>query len=135
MEISLKDKLYELFVGLPAYDASISGNSNYRMRVKDIYSNNVTIPNVIPQVGGFSTTIASVVMLQTYQELWSIAMCDPVASIVFGPNLLPIAPTQASVARQLGSNNLVNGGNNSNLLIILSDFSMHLIWIIDVGHA
>ena len=51
-------------------------------------------------------------------------MWDPAASIAFAPSLLPTTPTQTSVARRLGSNNFVSGGNNSNLLSILSDFSI-----------
>ncbi len=54
----------------------------------------------------------------------SIALWNPVSSIVFASSLLPIVPTQTSAPKNLGGNNLVSGGNNSNLLPTLSDFSI-----------
>ena len=51
----------------------------------------------------------------------AIAMWDPAASIVFVQSLLPIAPTQTSATKQVGSNNFVVGGNSSNLLSSMSD--------------
>ncbi len=63
-------------------------------------------------------------MLQIPQEICSIAMWSPVASIVFATSLLPIVPTQTSATKTLGTNNLVSRGNNSNLFSIISDFSV-----------
>jgi hypothetical protein len=65
-------------------------------------------------------------VLQAHQEMTSIALWNPVASIVFASSLLPIIPTQTSAPKDIGSqsNNLTSGGNNSNLLPILSDFSI-----------
>ena len=65
-------------------------------------------------------------VLQAHQEMTSIALWNPVASIVFASSMLPIIPTQTSVPKNLGSQsaNLVSGGNNSNLLPILSDFAI-----------
>ena len=56
----------------------------------------------------------------------SIALWNPVASIVFASSLLPIISTQTSAPRNIGTqvNYLVSGGNNSNLLPILSDFAI-----------
>ena len=63
---------------------------------------------------------------QAIQEISSIAMWNPIASIVFASTLLPILPTQTSTPKDIGqsSNNLMSGGNNSNLTFILSDFSI-----------
>jgi hypothetical protein len=65
-------------------------------------------------------------MLEAIQEMTSIALWNPVASIVFSSSLLPIISTQTSVPRDLGgnSNAFLSGGNNANLLPILSDFSI-----------
>ena len=65
-------------------------------------------------------------MLQVYQEMTSTALWNPVASIVVASSLLPIIPTQTSAPKEIGSqsNNLINGGNRSNLLPILSDFTI-----------
>ena len=68
----------------------------------------------------------SIDVLQAHQEMTSIALWNPVASIVFASSLLPIVPTQTSAPKDIGSqsNNLISGGNNSNLLPVLSDFSI-----------
>ena len=65
-------------------------------------------------------------MIYIMQEMSSIALWNPVASIVFSSSLLPIIPTQTSVPRDVGgqTNHLISSGNNSNLLPILSDFSI-----------
>ena len=65
-------------------------------------------------------------VLQAHQEMTSVALWNPVASIVFASSMLPIIPTQTSVPKNLGSQsaNLISGGNKSNLLPILSDFAI-----------
>ena len=60
-----------------------------------------------------------------YQEVSSIALWNPVASIIFATALLPVVPTQTSLPNNLGLNdNERSTGNNSNLLSSISDFSI-----------
>jgi hypothetical protein len=126
MQIFLNDRLYELFSGLPLRYKSTIDNLNYRLNVIDRYFNIVkqdmtyTLPNTTVPI----TEKRNVILLN--QELTSIALWNPVASIVFASSLLPIIPIQTSAPRDNGgqSNNLLSGGSNSNLLPILSDFSI-----------
>ena len=73
-----------------------------------------------------SQDILSIEVLQAHQEMTSIALWNPVASVVFASSMLPIVSTQTSVPRNLGTqgNYLISGGHNSNLLPILSDFAI-----------
>ncbi|MBM4179863.1 MAG: hypothetical protein FJ211_11140, partial [Ignavibacteria bacterium] len=64
-------------------------------------------------------------MIHTNQEMTSVALWNPVASIVFASSLLPIVATQTSLPKDVGKqHHMLSGGNNSNLLPILSDFSI-----------
>ncbi|MFM7988563.1 MAG: phage minor capsid protein, partial [Candidatus Fonsibacter sp.] len=64
------------------------------------------------------------VMIQ--QEISSIALWNPVASIIFASSLLPIQSTQTSLPNDVGSSNnsFTGSGNNSNLLPAISDFTI-----------
>lgn len=126
MKIFMNDRLYELFAGLPCRFTSSSGDLNYRLNVIDRYFNKVT-QKVSYTIAGQATPVIedrSVILLN--QEMTSIALWNPVASIVFASSLLPIVPTQTSAPKDIGNKNssLVSGGNNSNLLPVLSDFSI-----------
>ena len=116
------DRLYELFAGLPCRYAVINGTSGYLLRFVDRYTNGYT--QKIPKPGSTLGETISIDMLYLSQEVTSIAVWNPVAPIVFASSLLPIIPTQTSVPKDVGSSNLLSGGNNSNLLPILSDFAI-----------
>ena len=64
--------------------------------------------------------------VQMSQEVSSIAMWNPVASIIFASSLLPIQATQTSLPKDVGSsnNNITGSGNNSNLLSTITDFTI-----------
>ncbi|MFM7990394.1 MAG: hypothetical protein ACKPKO_64865, partial [Candidatus Fonsibacter sp.] len=66
-----------------------------------------------------------VTFIQISQEVSSIALWNPVASIVFASSLLPIQATQTSLPKDVGSsnNNFTGSGSNSNLLSALTDLS------------
>jgi hypothetical protein len=119
--LSFDDRLSELFAGLPFLKETADGITAYppwaHIRFINRYNNRVKQKNALNQ---------DIYMLQAYQETTSIALWNPVASIVFASSLLPIIPTQTSAPKDIGSqsNNLLSGGNNSNLLPILSDFSI-----------
>jgi hypothetical protein len=124
MGLVFNDRLYELFAGLPSRYAIINGSSGYQLRFVDRFTNSYV--QKIPKPGSTTGETISIDMLHLTQEVTSIAVWNPVASIVFASSLLPIIPTQTSVPRNIGSknSNLLSGGNNSNLLPILSDFAI-----------
>ncbi len=110
LEIYFSERLYELFVGFPAYSTMLGDSKMYRLRLEDFGVN--------------TTSINSAPVLQMYQEVCSTALWNPVSSIVFATSLLPIIPTQTGRVVELGSGNLISGGNNSNICSIISDFSV-----------
>ena len=66
-------------------------------------------------------------MLQTVQEVSSLAMWNPIASVVFCTGMLPIISTNTSLPITYGettNDNLASNGNNSNLTNIISDFEI-----------
>jgi hypothetical protein len=126
MQIFMNDRLYELFAGLPCRFTSSSGDLNYRLNVIDRYFNKVTQKVSYTIAGQATPAIEERTVILLDQEMTSIALWNPVASIVFASSLLPIVPTQTSAPKDIGSKSysLVSGGNNSNLLPVLSDFSI-----------
>ena len=85
VEIYFNERLYDIFAGLPYKYASINGELNYRLRM--MYNNNNLVPrNVIPENaiaidGEYQFKVVKFV--QMYQEVSSIALWNPVASIIF----------------------------------------------------
>lgn len=135
LKLIFNDRLYELFASLPfrlirnpinaASLQTLGGRACpwYSIRFIDRYNNKsiVKIPDPTD-----STKTISINILQANQEMTSIALWNPVASIVFASSMLPIIPTQTSAPKNIGlqSTNLISGGNNSNLLPVLSDFAI-----------
>ena len=126
MKIFMSDRLYELFSGLPSRRTFESGNLAYRLNVVDRYFNKVTQKVTYTPSGSTGPVVVDRTVLMLNQEMTSIALWNPVASIVFSTSLLPIIQTQTTTPKDIGSqsSNLISGGNNSNLLPILSDFSI-----------
>jgi hypothetical protein len=128
MYVYFNTRLYELFTGLPAYLVSASGDKNYRIKTNKYLGHNtnklrgVMLYRLNPSFDapGDADFVLSV------QETSSIATWNPIASIVFASTLLPIQPTQTSIPKEIGqrNNNMISGGNNSNLANILSDFAI-----------
>ena len=66
-------------------------------------------------------------MYQTTQEVSSLAMWNPIASVVSCTGMLPIISTNTSVPVTYGdtaTDSLASNGNNSNLTNIVSDFEI-----------
>ena len=138
LKLIFNDRLYELFASMPfrlirnpvnvASIQSLSGRESswYSIRFINRYNNKCTQKVIDPTSTATPKATISIDVLQAHQEMTSIALWNPVASIIFASSLLPIVPTQTSAPRDIGSqsNNLISGGNNSNLLPILSDFSI-----------
>jgi len=138
LKLLFNDRLYELFASLPfrlikhpdnmAALQALSGRACpwYSIRFVNRYNNKFTQKVIDPTSTTTPKGTMSIEVLQAHQEMTSIALWNPVASIVFASSMLPIVSTQTSVPRNLGTqgNYLISGGNNSNLLPILSDFAI-----------
>ena len=128
MRVYFSTRLYELFSTLPAYLVAESGEKNYRMKHKVCAGHNTTRRKgvILYYHTPTSNTTGDAEYVQCIQETSSIATWNPIASIVFASTMLPTLPTQTSMPKEIGqnNNNLVSGGNNSNLMNILSDFAI-----------
>ena len=123
--IYFNERLYDLFVGLQYKYESAIGNENYKLRVKYNNSNAVDKKIVVGPDPVTGTETIKVTYVQMYQEISSIALWSPVASVIFATALLPVMATQTSLPKDLGKDNNINSyGNNSNLLSAISDFSI-----------
>lgn len=119
VELYFNTRLYELLSSFPAIFCGFAGDKNYLMVVKNNkLTNTISIFN--PR-GGIDYRC-----IQVYQDISTISMWNPIASIVFCTSLIPIIPTNTSPAMQFGdqSTNLISSGNNSNLSSILTDFEV-----------
>ena len=116
VKIYVSETLYDVFVGVPYEFVSDTGELKYRLRVVYNVSNlapKTALASGVPTVG---TKKVSYVQMQ--QKVSSIALWNPVASIVFASALLPVNPTQTSMPKDVSNinNNFTDSGNNSNLL-------------------
>jgi len=60
--------------------------------------------------------------LQVYQEYSTIGLWNPVTSIVFTSNTLPIVPNQVSAPLLFYDGRIITAGNNSNISQVITDF-------------
>lgn len=60
--------------------------------------------------------------LQVYQEYSTISLWNPVTSIVFTSNTLPIVPNQVSAPLLFYDGRIITAGNNSNISQVITDF-------------
>jgi hypothetical protein len=60
--------------------------------------------------------------LQVYQEYSTLSLLNPVTSIVFTSNTLPIVPNQVSAPLIFYDGRIISAGNNSNISQIITDF-------------
>jgi len=124
--IYFNERLYDLFVGLQYYyQADVPDDYKYLLVVRYNNSNAVDKKIVVGPDPVTGTETIKVTYVQMYQEISSIALWSPVASIIFATALLPVMATQTSLPKDLGRDNNINSyGNNSNLLNAISDFSI-----------
>lgn len=93
-------------------DTGINNGRNFQFQ---IYNNNDTNQLILP----------TYTALQMYQEGSTVAIMNPIQSIVFSTTILPVVPENVSVPRVYGSDTtLFNVGNNANLAPILTDFQV-----------
>ena len=124
----MNERLYNLFVGLPYKLVSNEGDMNYRLKVMPNQNNlvprNIMLYDPVSQ-GQIDYIYTTEKFVQMYQEVSSIALWNPVASIIVASSLLPIQSTQTSLPKDMGNNNNFKGsGNNSNLLSAITDFTI-----------
>ena len=127
INIFFNERLFDLFVGMQHTLESKQGDANYRLRVAYNGSNLVTRDEITgyDAVNG-SVTFEPFNFVQMYQEVSSIALWNPVSSLIFATSLLPVKTTQTSLPRSIGSNEnaFSSVGNNSNMLSAISDFAI-----------
>jgi hypothetical protein len=129
--IYFNTRLYELFAGFPNYfigyssdsytfpgttTAQAVGDRNYQiLTTNNNYSNTLSVNN-----NGTTQKY-----IQAFQEVSSVGLWNPVASIVFTSTTLPIHPTLTSPPQVYNSSsNGMQGGGSTNLTNILSDFEI-----------
>jgi hypothetical protein len=106
--------MFHLFTSFQVYYNGYTGISYGKNYLIDIYNNN----------GSNILTLPTYNALQMYQEISSVALWNPVQSIVFTTAMLPVNPSLISVPKVFGSSNLFNSGNNANLAPVLTDFEV-----------
>ncbi|MFM7989353.1 MAG: hypothetical protein ACKPKO_59570, partial [Candidatus Fonsibacter sp.] len=106
------ERLDDLCLGLPASRVSKTGDLNYKLRVINNRSN--LVPNYVPLnstkiVDGVTKTVFFELkkfdFVMTQQDISSIALWNPVASIIFASSLLPIQSTRTYLPKDVGSSN------------------------------
>lgn len=109
-EIYFNTRLYQLLSTFPSKFVGNAGQKNYRLVMNN---NNISRARTVPAV-------------MVLQEISTVAIWNPIASIVFCTSLIPIQPSNTSPPKLFGDNNtnLVSSGNNSNLTNILTDFEI-----------
>ena len=113
MRLYFNSRLYELFTSLPHTFTSYSGNKNYLLRIESSNLNTVLITSTNSRYIGMP------------QELCTIGMWNPVASIAFTSTTLPVAQTLTGVPKQLtSSSDGMVGSGAPNVINILSDFEI-----------
>ena len=113
MRLYFNTRLYELFTSLPNTFVSYSGDKNYLMRIESSNLNTVLITSTNSRY------------ISVPQELCTIGMWNPVASIAFTSTTLPVAQTLTGVPKQLtSSSDGMVGSGAPNVINILSDFEI-----------
>jgi len=115
-EVYFNTRFYELLSTLHCDRISRTGFKNYRLHTSTINT------RTVKDSAGTTYT-----MYQTIQEMSTLAIWNPIASVVFCTGMLPVVSTNTSpplTYDDTSNNNLTSSGNNSNLSNILSDFEI-----------
>jgi len=114
IQIYMNSPMYNLFSTFPSTlinytGLSVANGKNYLITMYN--NNNLNVLN-----------LPSYNCIQSYQEGSSVALWNPIESIVFTTSLLPIVPSNVSQPKIFGSaSNLYNTGNNSNISPQITD--------------
>ena len=115
-DIYFNTRLHELVSTMHCDLISRTGVKNYRL-----HSNTINTRTVKDSAGTTYT------MYQTIQEMSTLAIWNPIASVVFCTGMLPVVSTNIGpplVYDDTSNSNLTSSGNNSNLTNIISDFEI-----------
>ena len=113
ISIYMNSPMYNLFSTFPAIVQSYTNVLNGKNVLLTIFNNNNT--NIL--------NLPTYNVIQTYQEGSTIAMMNPISSIVFTTALLPIVPENVAIPKVYNSDaSIVNSGNNANIANVISDF-------------
>ena len=117
-------RLFELLSSFPARFIQNLGELNYRIEFNN--NNNINVKPIFTPAPSGQCNRVLYSALQIFQEVSTISLFNPVASIVFTSSLLPIKATNTSPPKSFNDNNtnLTGGGNNANLTSILTDFEI-----------
>ena len=118
-DIYFNTRLMQLFTGLPAIFKTYDGELNYQINVAGSLNNTRSI------TVSYSAQSAVIAFVQVNQELSAVGLWNPVRSIVFVSNTLPIYATQTSPPQLYNSTNTgMMGSGVPNISNILSDFEI-----------
>lgn len=113
IQIYFNSPMYNLFSTFPAILQGYINVQNGKNYLLTIFNNNDT--NIL--------NLPSYNVIQSYQEGSTVALMNPVQSIVFTTSLLPVIPSNVSQPRIFGLNSpLANFGNNANVAPVITDF-------------
>ena len=127
INIYFNKSLHALFPSFPYTFNSATGDLNYKLLFEDLFAVN-SIPantNTLATLGSVQTPYLTVPGIQIFEEMSSVTLWNPVASIVFTTSLLPIVPTQTAKPRIFNdesSTTTISG--EPNIASILSDFEV-----------
>jgi hypothetical protein len=110
-------RLFNLFAGLPFIFTGYEGELIYKLNVAGSSQNTRQILDV--------DGVTRIRFIQVFSEVCSIDAWNPVASIVFTSNTLPIVPSQTSPAKLYNSSsNGLSSAGIANITSIISDFEI-----------
>jgi hypothetical protein len=113
IEIYMNSPMFNLFSTFPATIINYTTATNGKNYLFTIFNNNNTNILSLPNYNA----------IQSYQEGSTVALLNPIQSIVFTTALLPIIPSNVSTPKIYGTYSaLFNVGNNANLSPVISDF-------------
>jgi hypothetical protein len=113
IEIFMNSPMFNLFSTFPSVIVNYTTATNGKNYLLTIFNNNGTNILSLPNYNA----------IQSYQEGSTVALMNPIQSIVFTTALLPIIPSNVSLPKIFGTNSsLFNSGNNANIAPVISDF-------------
>ena len=101
------------------YYGSVNTNTNIILDIIPEYANSRLI-KYVNGTGDLTTYTA----MQYIQEVSSVAMLNPICSLAFVTNMIPIHSTNISAAKDLNSNTNNGLDGTNNILNIISDFQV-----------
>jgi hypothetical protein len=119
ISIWLNPSLFQLFSSFPVLVSNLALNANNYGKAVQIQMDSFQGANTIQYPPNNPTYTA----IQVFQEYSTISLWNPVTSVVFCSNTIPIVPNQLSTPLLFVDGNIIsNSGNNSNISQVITDF-------------